>query len=226
MPSVTWTFPLLLQFHAATSLQASSSADFHTIHNGYWNATSGFGFRTQDYHFRDIHGRIANQLWYELRTVPESDPGTRVRNKAVLLLLEVFGLGCCGIDRCYMHQPCLGTIKGLTFGGLLWWAIIDIILVTLNCLAKSENIHEFGFNATFEPSSLEAAFWISMASVTLFGCCVWGKMVRQLEEYGRRSDQWRPEPTPLSFRRQVPARSRPPTDSSSAFQNSQNFSMP
>jgi hypothetical protein len=46
-------------------------------------------------------------------------------------LLSIF-LGICGVDRCFLARGhagyiCVGIIKGLTLGGVLFWWIIDMI---------------------------------------------------------------------------------------------------
>eukprot|EP00971_Amphidinium_carterae_P337652 6474560-Amphidinium_carterae.1 len=39
-----------------------------------------------------------------------------VRSKIVLALINAFALGMCGIDRCYMGQWLLGTLKFVSLG--------------------------------------------------------------------------------------------------------------
>jgi len=111
---------------------------------------------------------MSAQLEYELS--PTTMPA---RNKIVLVLIEGLALGVCGVDRCYMGQPCLGIVKALTFGGLGVWALIDYVVVMYNCLVSSPEVHMFGFNATFVDGTIKAAFWIAVAClmVKLIGKC-------------------------------------------------------
>lgn len=49
------------------------------------------------------------------------------------LLLSIF-LGGCGVDRCFMARGdscavCLGVLKGITFGGIGIWWLVDVILI-------------------------------------------------------------------------------------------------
>merc|ERR1740117_2689263 len=59
-----------------------------------------------------------------------------VKNKLVMMLIQMFGLGCCGIDRCYMGQVCCGVVKFITLGGLTVWAAIDALYMYNNGLNK------------------------------------------------------------------------------------------
>jgi len=113
---------------------------------------------------------MSAQLEYEL--APTTMP---VKNKILLVLIEGFALGICGIDRCYMGQTCLGIIKGLTLGGLGLWALVDYVIVMYNCLASMPNVQGFGFNASFVDfnrprgvdGTVKPAFWIAAVFVTM-----------------------------------------------------------
>jgi len=104
------------------------------------------------------HHMLLEQLEYELHL---SEHGTAVptKNKIVLALIEVLGFGLCGVDRCFMGQPCLGTLKGLSLGGFLIWMLVDYFIVVLNCITKQTSISVLGFQATFEEGTVNKAFW-------------------------------------------------------------------
>jgi len=103
---------------------------------------------------------ISAQLEYEL--APNTMP---VKNKILLVIIEGLAFGMCGVDRCYMGQTCLGILKGVTFGGLGLWALIDYLIVMYNCLMSSPDVQLFGFNATFVDGSIKPAFWIALAFI-------------------------------------------------------------
>lgn len=108
------------------------------------------------------HGKSSHEIEMPLRE------GVPVKSKVALAVISGLGLGCCGIDRCYMGATCLGITKGLTAGGLGIWALIDFIIVLVNMLQKSDSIDAFGFNAKFEPKSeLDTAFWITVVLLVL-----------------------------------------------------------
>jgi len=117
-----------------------------------------------------INAMIKNatdQLEHELK------PGVvPLRNKVVLSLIEVFMLGVLGIDRCYSGQLCCGLVKGLTLGGLGFWAFIDYWVVIVNCLAGMGSLPWVGFNLKFEVTSVGPAFWVAL--IGLIGKIVYG----------------------------------------------------
>jgi len=78
------------------------------------------------------------------------------RNKALLAIIELVGLGVFGVDRCYTGQMCIGVIKGLTFGGFAVWAILDYIGVAITCLSFSHTLNVLGMRAVFESSGWNA----------------------------------------------------------------------
>jgi len=104
---------------------------------------------------------------YEIRT--DASRTIHVRSKVVLAFLNMFGLGCLGIDRCYMGQSCAGIVKGLTLGGLGFWTFLDYVGILVTCLVKDEYINYLGYKAEFTPASIIPAFWITMA-LLLFMC--------------------------------------------------------
>merc|ERR1719265_2128081 len=91
-----------------------------------------------------------------------------MKNKVILAALEGFFLpALCGVDRCYMGQPCVGACKGITFGGFAIWALFDYIVVAINMLGRNETISAFGFYAKFSLDDVTGAFWIMLVSLIL-----------------------------------------------------------
>eukprot|EP00928_Gymnodinium_smaydae_P040669 TRINITY_DN2755_c1_g4_i2.p1 TRINITY_DN2755_c1_g4~~TRINITY_DN2755_c1_g4_i2.p1 ORF type:complete len:354 (-),score=93.73 TRINITY_DN2755_c1_g4_i2:47-1108(-) len=118
---------------------------------------------------------VRAQLSKELSSATTAEPGQLPeKSKLLLVLLEVVGLGICGVDRCYMGQIWLGVVKGCTFGGLVIWCLIDYAIVVVNSLAFKHEITTLGLNASFSPSwQVDAAFWVVL--VVLLGKCLFGE---------------------------------------------------
>lgn len=113
----------------------------------------------QDFFMNEIEFELGKTK-YEVQTV----------NKVILVLLEVFGCGCCGIDRCFMGQVCCGTIKGITFGGFLIWYAIDYIVVIINALTSDPSIDCIGFVAVWTKDSINTAFIIAIVGLFVNLC--------------------------------------------------------
>jgi len=103
------------------------------------------------------------------RTDEENDS----KSKLILVIIEVVGLGICGVDRCYLGQYFAGIVKGLTLGGFFGWAMIDYMIVLVNSLEKADTIDVLGLNATFvngtaasdeELKEFDTCFWIMLIS--------------------------------------------------------------
>lgn len=120
---------------------------------------------------------IQNEIEFEL----SGSNGTALhRNKVVLILLQVFMLPAwCGIDRCYMGQPCLGLLKGLSLSGLGIWGLIDWFVILVNSMQKSTTVNSLGFRAHFDAEQIEPAFYISCVQLGLVmgSCCCWLCMI-------------------------------------------------
>jgi len=99
------------------------------------------------------HGDLGSGGQHEIE-FPKAKPV----DKFWLVLIEMMCLGFCGLDRCYMGQYCLGALKGMTMGGLLFWQMIDTALVYSNGLNKKTSIDSLGYTATFTEDSITPAY--------------------------------------------------------------------
>lgn len=122
------------------------------------NASYNMDART----FQTVLTSAHSEIMYELDLHGERKAGTK--SKVALAVLNGLCLGLCGIDRCYLGQPCIGTIKALTFGGLGFWMIIDYIIILVNCFQQTESINVFGMHAIFntENNEVTTAFYLSI----------------------------------------------------------------
>eukprot|EP00928_Gymnodinium_smaydae_P028138 TRINITY_DN2153_c0_g1_i1.p1 TRINITY_DN2153_c0_g1~~TRINITY_DN2153_c0_g1_i1.p1 ORF type:complete len:259 (+),score=77.60 TRINITY_DN2153_c0_g1_i1:71-847(+) len=102
-----------------------------------------------------IDEMVVKELEYEVQ-LEASAP----KSKVVLALIEMFGLGALGVDRCYMGSTCLGVVKALTGGGFVIWALVDYFNIVFNCLMKKDKIASIGYGATFTPGTVDMAFYI------------------------------------------------------------------
>lgn len=99
------------------------------------------------------HGDLGSGGQHEIE-LPKAKPV----DKFWLVLIEMMCLGFCGLDRCYMGQYCLGALKGMTMGGLLFWQMIDTAVVYSNGLNKKTSIDTLGYTATFTEDSIAPAY--------------------------------------------------------------------
>mmetsp|Transcript_69901 Transcript_69901/g.183323 ORF Transcript_69901/g.183323 Transcript_69901/m.183323 type:complete len:286 (-) Transcript_69901:147-1004(-) len=115
---------------------------------------------------RVLNETLSDQFLLQLEYELQVDEGLGVKSPVVLVLLEVLGFGLCGCDRCYMGQPGLGCIKGLTVGGVFIWAIVDYVAVIVTCLSLSPGIDVLGMQAAFPSHAVFAAFIICLVFLT------------------------------------------------------------
>lgn len=106
-----------------------------------------------------MHKGLSGLLMNELELELDGD-NLAHKNGLCLALIEFFFVGCFGVDRCYMGQPCLGVIKGITVGGLGVWAMLDVITVIVTSLSQAHHINALGFHA--ELTHTQAAFWVTV----------------------------------------------------------------
>lgn len=98
---------------------------------------------------------LSSVLEYELHISTEQ----HLKKKVALVLIEAFGLGLCGVDRCYMGQVCCGVGKCASLGGLFVWFILDYFVVVFNCLSSAKEIDTVGIKGTFSgPDDVTMAF--------------------------------------------------------------------
>lgn len=107
--------------------------------------------------------QFKKQLEYELTPAAQSPS----KSKVALSIIWFFNLGLCGIDRCYMDQWLLGTLKCLTGGGFMIWFFIDWLVIIINMLQKAPTIDTMAFRATFPKDELDTAFYIAIIGLAL-----------------------------------------------------------
>mmetsp|Transcript_782 Transcript_782/g.2128 ORF Transcript_782/g.2128 Transcript_782/m.2128 type:complete len:223 (+) Transcript_782:78-746(+) len=98
------------------------------------------------------------ELELSTTTVPQ-------KNKVILAIVELLGLGLCGIDRCFMGQVWVGILKGLTLGGFVVWALLDYVAVLVSCLCSMHSINFLGLRADF--TNVKATFILTLTLVII-----------------------------------------------------------
>mmetsp|Transcript_12027 Transcript_12027/g.21329 ORF Transcript_12027/g.21329 Transcript_12027/m.21329 type:complete len:333 (-) Transcript_12027:284-1282(-) len=119
--------------------------------------------------FMRLHERPDIQVQHEI-LLNSTSSDMPAKSKIVAALLSFTGLGCCGIDRCYMNEPFLGIAKGLTLGGLGVWAIIDWFVIMLNCLSRDDSIASLSFQAQWNADTIETGHTLGVISAVLSSC--------------------------------------------------------
>jgi TM2 domain-containing membrane protein YozV len=95
-------------------------------------------------------------------------PQTQTDKRGLALITALFMPAFFGIDRCYMGQYLLGTLKAMTFGGCAIWALLDWCYVMYSCLTEAQMMDHFLFRASFTDSSLYGARCIALAGICAF----------------------------------------------------------
>eukprot|EP00929_Paragymnodinium_shiwhaense_P082278 TRINITY_DN43302_c0_g1_i1.p1 TRINITY_DN43302_c0_g1~~TRINITY_DN43302_c0_g1_i1.p1 ORF type:complete len:198 (-),score=33.73 TRINITY_DN43302_c0_g1_i1:114-707(-) len=92
--------------------------------------------------------------WVAEPVVPAKSP----KNKSILVLIELLGLGFFGLDRFYMECWVSGVAKlwvNFHFVGL-WW-LVDFVGVVANGARQKDNIDFLGMTGTFETAGVSTA---------------------------------------------------------------------
>lgn len=101
-----------------------------------------------------VVGRMRNEFY-----VHTADPPV---NKIILAFISAFGLGVCGVDRCFMGQTTLGLVKGFSCGGCGVWACVDWVVISINCLMFAKSIDSIGYEATWIEGTVTYAFYATL----------------------------------------------------------------
>ena len=102
---------------------------------------------------------------------------TPKKTEVVLAWLCFFGLNIFGADRCYLGGVGCGIAKGLTLGGLGVWALVDSIIILLNQLEENPFINVASFHAEFDPATIRNGLTITIISIIVQLCFMYGKIV-------------------------------------------------
>mmetsp|Transcript_46521 Transcript_46521/g.108449 ORF Transcript_46521/g.108449 Transcript_46521/m.108449 type:complete len:288 (+) Transcript_46521:53-916(+) len=123
---------------------------------------------------REAYEAVSDELQREIYLNTTISSGeVETRSKIVLALINAFALGMCGIDRCYMGQWLLGTLKFVSLGGLGVWMLLDNVVIFMNCLLRSPSIDLLGYHTAFDEWEVGVAFWVSITAAVLYlwSCC-------------------------------------------------------
>lgn len=104
------------------------------------------------------HNPITNLMQREIEMTKAAPP--KVNKVFYVIFAMIFG--CCGCDRCFMGQVCLGCVKGLTLGGLIVWHIVDYFVCFGHAISKSKDINMLGYHAVFDEKTIAEAFWFAL----------------------------------------------------------------
>lgn len=136
------------------------------------------GARSERFKFDLMLTNFSDDVFAELfaRLQPGDQRAEEVpkRNKLVLLTIEVFGLGCLGIDRMYLGgalNVAFGLMKLSTCGGCGVWALIDFICIMQNALYKNHKLDVLLMNAEFD-SGIGEAYVVGLCGTGLMSACL------------------------------------------------------
>eukprot|EP00929_Paragymnodinium_shiwhaense_P065859 TRINITY_DN32999_c0_g1_i1.p1 TRINITY_DN32999_c0_g1~~TRINITY_DN32999_c0_g1_i1.p1 ORF type:complete len:192 (-),score=29.16 TRINITY_DN32999_c0_g1_i1:85-660(-) len=93
--------------------------------------------------------------------------GFETKSKLAMILLQMFHLGLCGIDRCYMGNTCCGIVKFLSLGGCGIWVFIDMIIILINCFEKKTFIDSLGFQAQWKEDDMDTPYYLAIFTVVM-----------------------------------------------------------
>jgi len=117
---------------------------------------------------------LHNATWLSSTNYPS-------KNKVVVVVLELTGLGVLGIDRFWIggtFNIVLGILKLLSFGGCGLWALIDFVAICSNAIGLSPYISCLGMHCQWEDTSMLLAQKLGFVGMGLLflicfcGCCV------------------------------------------------------
>jgi len=150
------------------------------------------------------------------------------KSKTVAALISIFGLGCFGVDRCYLGNMCLGITKGLTLGGLGVWAILDALVLMINCLERADTIETVSFRAQWDSNSINTAYTIGVVQSvldSLLVCCMcsliclirtWAAASKNKPKPGRRSFSGPASAPKMAAKPKRPSEAKMPSEAEAA----------
>jgi len=99
------------------------------------------------------------------------------KDKVILMVLEMFGVGFLGADRLYLGDTVAGVLKMVTCGGFGVWAFADWFVIVTSALERKESINSLGLKKTFHKTGIGAARVLAIFAVPLlafqcFICCL------------------------------------------------------
>jgi hypothetical protein len=138
---------------------------------------------------KSLYQEFQKEIVFEFHRFANNEPADekRHKNKFIMSILEVFIVfGILGVDRCYMGQICCGLFKGLTLGGLGFWAMIDYFTFCYNSVLMKREISMIGFDAKWDEGSVTPAWWVSTIFLTMWlimciSACI-GGCIKKLQE--------------------------------------------
>jgi hypothetical protein len=81
-----------------------------------------------------------------------------------------------------MGQVALGAVKGLTFGGLGVWFLLDDLIIFASCLKCRDSMHTLGLYAQFDNNDRGAAFGLAAVFIFIYAYSLW--VLTTMKPYG------------------------------------------